>query len=124
MFALWCSLLLGLSATVHARPAAWPTPLDRLPLFSRDGTTALSATQLGSFAPFTQFARAAYCPSDKIMSWQCGGAVQLGTSPTSALTVHQRLAMLIRGSTPPSLVVMAMGCNSVGVHVVGKKVLD
>ncbi|EIN13713.1 alpha/beta-hydrolase [Punctularia strigosozonata HHB-11173 SS5] len=86
MFALWCSLLLCLSAGVHARPAAWPTPLDRLPLFSRDGTTALSAAELSSFAPFTQFARAAYCPTDKIMSWQCGEACDANPGFNATLT--------------------------------------
>lgn len=35
--------------------------------------TALSASQLASYAPYTQFARAAYCPSSSIKTWGCGG---------------------------------------------------
>ena len=41
-------------------------------LEARDASR-LSASQLASYAPFTQFARAAYCASTKIMPWNCGG---------------------------------------------------
>ncbi|KAK0461200.1 Alpha/Beta hydrolase protein [Desarmillaria tabescens] len=40
----------------------------------RRSVTALSATELASFAPFTQFARAAYCGSDALKDWSCGEA--------------------------------------------------
>ncbi|KAJ6621868.1 Alpha/Beta hydrolase protein [Mycena sp. CBHHK59/15] len=36
--------------------------------------TALSASDLSALDPFTQFARAAYCPVDKLMAWDCGEA--------------------------------------------------
>jgi len=36
--------------------------------------STLSSTQLSDLAPFTQFARAAYCGSDKVQNWQCGEA--------------------------------------------------
>lgn len=35
--------------------------------------TALSATTLANFAPFTQFARAAYCQPSTTQNWTCGG---------------------------------------------------
>lgn len=35
--------------------------------------SVLSTVQLASFTPYTQFARAAYCPSSKITTWNCGG---------------------------------------------------
>ncbi|KAI0322407.1 alpha beta-hydrolase [Amylostereum chailletii] len=41
---------------------------------SRRSVTALSASQLAAFAPFTQLARAAYCKPSKITGWQCGEA--------------------------------------------------
>ncbi|KAF8967850.1 Alpha/Beta hydrolase protein [Flammula alnicola] len=36
--------------------------------------TALSASDLASLAPFTQFARAAYCPTSGLKTWSCGQA--------------------------------------------------
>ncbi|EKM81044.1 hypothetical protein AGABI1DRAFT_105879 [Agaricus bisporus var. burnettii JB137-S8] len=36
--------------------------------------TPLSASELSSFAPFTQFARAAYCPTSRLVGWNCGEA--------------------------------------------------
>ena len=35
--------------------------------------TTLSAAQLAAYTPYTQLARAAYCPSSKIKNWGCGG---------------------------------------------------
>ena len=37
------------------------------------GIATLSSTQLSSLAPFTQFARATYCPTGKLKNWSCGG---------------------------------------------------
>ncbi len=53
------------------------------PLAERS-VTALSSSQLSAFAPFTQFARAAYCPSDKVKNWSCGQACNAlpGFQPT------------------------------------------
>lgn len=34
--------------------------------------SALSAADLASLAPYTQFARAAYCPTSKLNGWNCG----------------------------------------------------
>ncbi|KAF8806432.1 alpha/beta-hydrolase [Phlegmacium glaucopus] len=34
----------------------------------------VSAADLGSLAPFTQFARAAYCPTNILQGWNCGEA--------------------------------------------------
>ncbi|KAI0822301.1 alpha/beta-hydrolase [Trametes gibbosa] len=51
---------------------------------SKRAVTALSGDALAAFAPFTQFARAAYCPSDKVADWQCGQACDAlpGFQPT------------------------------------------
>jgi len=38
--------------------------------------TALTAADLTNLDSFTQFARAAYCPVDKLMSWTCGEACE------------------------------------------------
>ncbi|KAF9566677.1 hypothetical protein CPC08DRAFT_703644 [Agrocybe pediades] len=35
--------------------------------------TTLSASDLSSLAPFTQFARAAYCDTGELATWSCGG---------------------------------------------------
>lgn len=35
--------------------------------------TQVSAAYLSSLAPFTQFARAAYCPTNILLGWNCGG---------------------------------------------------
>ena len=55
-------------ALVLAASGALAAPTSR----SKRDVTALSSDQLAAFAPFTEFARAAYCPSDKIVGWQCG----------------------------------------------------
>jgi len=34
----------------------------------------LTSTEVSDFAPYTQFARAAYCDSSKVTGWQCGEA--------------------------------------------------
>ncbi|KAK7690030.1 hypothetical protein QCA50_006674 [Cerrena zonata] len=49
-----------------------------------DTVTTLTSTQLASYAPYTQFARAAYCPSSKISNWGCGEACKAipGFQPT------------------------------------------
>ncbi|KAF9451947.1 alpha/beta-hydrolase [Macrolepiota fuliginosa MF-IS2] len=46
--------------------------------------TPLSSTDLSSLAPFTQFARAAYCPTDVLKNWSCGEACSAlsGFQPT------------------------------------------
>ncbi|KAJ3491725.1 hypothetical protein NLI96_g519 [Meripilus lineatus] len=48
--------------------------------------TPITAGQLAALAPFTQFARAAYCPSDRIAEWTCGEACNAipGFEPTWA----------------------------------------
>ncbi|KII90747.1 hypothetical protein PLICRDRAFT_543894 [Plicaturopsis crispa FD-325 SS-3] len=40
----------------------------------QDTVSTLSSSQLSAFAPYTQFARAAYCSSDKLQGWKCGEA--------------------------------------------------
>ncbi|PFH47693.1 hypothetical protein AMATHDRAFT_197673 [Amanita thiersii Skay4041] len=69
-FAFFLSLL----ASTHAFPVA---------LQSRS-ETPLSASALSGLAPFTQFARAAYCPTSKLTNWSCGDACNAlaGFQPT------------------------------------------
>ncbi|ETW81949.1 Lipase, class 3 [Heterobasidion irregulare TC 32-1] len=66
---------------IKAGVSALPTPRN---FRTRASPTALSPTQLSSFAPFTQFARAAYCDPSKIEGWQCGEACDAlpGFEPT------------------------------------------
>lgn len=52
---------------------AAPALLDeRADTVSRRSVTQLTAAQLSALAPYTEFARAAYCPSNIIQGWQCG----------------------------------------------------
>jgi hypothetical protein len=39
--------------------------------------TQVSAAELAGFAPYTQFARAAYCPTSKLTGWNCGRKLKL-----------------------------------------------
>ena len=68
-------IALGLAAT-----SALALPMSK----TRRAAAAVSGPDLASFAPFTQFARAAYCPSDKIVNWTCGEACDAlpGFQPT------------------------------------------
>lgn len=34
--------------------------------------TQMSSSQLANLAPYTQFARAAYCPPKTVIDWKCG----------------------------------------------------
>ncbi|TFL02251.1 alpha/beta-hydrolase [Pterulicium gracile] len=36
--------------------------------------TSVPASTLAGYAPYTQFARAAYCDTNKVATWSCGGA--------------------------------------------------
>ncbi|KAH9950599.1 Alpha/Beta hydrolase protein [Amylocystis lapponica] len=67
-----------------ALPALRPTPLSPLTSGHKRDLTQLSASELSGFAPYTQFARAAYCPTDKITGWSCGDACNAlpGFQPT------------------------------------------
>jgi hypothetical protein len=67
-------IILGLAALTLP---AFGLPRKRL-------TTALAANEFDAFKPASQFARAAYCPTDKIMKWQCGEACDAlpGFQPT------------------------------------------
>ncbi|KAJ3506601.1 hypothetical protein NLJ89_g6780 [Agrocybe chaxingu] len=47
--------------------------------------TALSSSDLAGFAPFTQFARAAYCP-DALKTWTCGAACNANSDFQVTLT--------------------------------------
>jgi hypothetical protein len=54
--------------------AALLLPTNALPTaFRPRSINKLSTNQFSAFAPFTEFARAAYCPTAKIMKWTCGG---------------------------------------------------
>lgn len=49
--------------------------------------TPLSASELNSLAPFTQFARAAYCPTNVLQSWSCGRVFFPALCTTKMLTI-------------------------------------
>ena len=40
---------------------------------SRAIVTKLNYTQLDTYTPYIEFARAAYCDPNKIAGWKCGG---------------------------------------------------
>jgi hypothetical protein len=53
----------GIAArTVYAAPTA----------LEERSVSTLSASDLAGLAPFTQFARAAYCPTSALKNWSCG----------------------------------------------------
>lgn len=43
----------------------------------RRAVTPVPASVLAGLAPYTQFARAAYCPTSKLQGWGCGGKLGL-----------------------------------------------
>ncbi|KAH8976634.1 alpha/beta-hydrolase [Lactarius akahatsu] len=53
---------------------------------SQNGGTTLTSSQYAEFVPYVQFARAAYCPSNKIDGWQCGDACKAVPDFTPTLT--------------------------------------
>ncbi|KAF7314506.1 Lipase-3 domain-containing protein [Mycena kentingensis (nom. inval.)] len=59
--------------TAVAAVLAAPTPSRVVRPRQDVGVTALTQTDLSALDSFTQFARAAYCPVDKLMAWDCGG---------------------------------------------------
>ena len=80
--AITLALALG-TALVRAAvlPAAEPGAVEHIAVevpraaaAASTGVTTLSASALAGLAPYTQFARAAYCPSNKVTGWACGGA--------------------------------------------------
>jgi hypothetical protein len=62
-----CILSLSLLALLAKRTYAAPAILEER------SVTQLSAADLSSLAPFTQFSRAAYCPTNTLQGWNCGG---------------------------------------------------
>jgi hypothetical protein len=65
---------LFVSAWLSAAVLAAPPPLLRAR--QANVVTQLSAVEVSSLVPLAQFARAAYCPPDKIKDWNCGGRDQ------------------------------------------------
>ncbi|CAA7259111.1 unnamed protein product [Cyclocybe aegerita] len=66
---------LGLVGVSYAAPTA----------LQERAATALSSSELASFAPFTQFARAAYCPNG-LKTWTCGAACNANSDFQVTLT--------------------------------------
>ena len=65
-------VLLALAVVTPVSAAPSPVlPRNATTLVDRAVTT-LSAGAIASFAPYTEFAAAAYCP-DGIANWECGG---------------------------------------------------
>lgn len=66
--------VLALSSTGGA--VAVPHPIhtrDTASFINPSAVTTLSSSDLSSFLPYEQFARATYCSLDKITQWTCGG---------------------------------------------------
>ncbi|TFY75768.1 hypothetical protein EWM64_g8245 [Hericium alpestre] len=82
MFSPSFVLSIAFSALLNSAGLASAVPTG-FGLRPRDAT-ALTADQLAAFAPFTQFARAAYCDPSKIQGWKCGQACDAlpGFQPT------------------------------------------
>ena len=57
------SLLALLTKGIYAAPT----------ILQGRSVTQVSAADLSSLAPFTQFSRATYCPIDNLQRWDCGG---------------------------------------------------
>jgi len=65
------------------RSPAIPEVVERV-LESR-AVSLMSATDISSFTPYTQFARAAYCQQSQGKNWSCGGELSLSfTIPSSS----------------------------------------
>ncbi|EIW51601.1 alpha/beta-hydrolase [Trametes versicolor FP-101664 SS1] len=69
--------------------AALPTH----PVRAAAAVTALSNTELASYAPFTQFARAAYCSPSVVKTWSCGDACNAIPGFQPALTGGDNAAL-------------------------------
>ncbi|KAL7283928.1 hypothetical protein ACG7TL_001200 [Trametes sanguinea] len=76
--AAWAGSLLALHAA--GSPA---------PIHARDGVTPLSSSELAGLAPYTQFARAAYCDPSKTSNWSCGDYVGYWPSQNAVVVAHQ-----------------------------------
>lgn len=62
------------AALVHAASLpAVPAAVEVDVLAAAAGVSTLSASAVAALTPFTQFARAAYCPSSGVTGWACGG---------------------------------------------------
>jgi hypothetical protein len=75
--------------------------------------TPLSSSDLAAFAPFTQFARAAYCPLDALKNWSCGGMFDFIHHSRKALKQAQRRVLPYQDSNPLSSAAMEMLFKSV-----------
>lgn len=64
------------TAALPPRTRNGATDIARAAISSRSVTT-LTSSQLSAFAPFTEFARAAYCDPSVITGWTCGGTCPL-----------------------------------------------
>ncbi|PPQ63476.1 hypothetical protein CVT24_005133 [Panaeolus cyanescens] len=72
MFSLTSRTSAAISVAILCATAAFAAPAPVV--LEERSVTALSSGDLASLAPFTQFARAAYCSTSKLQNWQCGDA--------------------------------------------------
>ena len=92
--------------SVLAGALAAPSPRYLVPTRRAASVTSLAADELSDLARFTQFARAVYCPPEKIQGWQCGGNSILDVCTSMLFTYiylrhFQRPAMRCLDSMPP-----------------------
>lgn len=93
-----------LARAVLSIPCAfgWVSLAHAAPL--RRNVLPILTAELSGFAPYTQFARAAYCPTSKLTSWDCGGAwCRIGLFLQIKATAVQPLVMRFPDSNPPLL---------------------
>ncbi|EIW80293.1 alpha beta-hydrolase [Coniophora puteana RWD-64-598 SS2] len=76
------SFALALASAVLRGAHASPTPVETWV----NTVTQVSASDLSAWAPYTQFARAAYCDPSKIQGWNCGEACDAVPGFTATLT--------------------------------------
>ena len=111
--------VLALSSTGGA--VAVPSPIhgrDEASFLDPSAVTTLSSSDLSSFLPYEQFARAAYCSLDAITQWTCGGRFNLHTFVSLLTdTLGQRLAPLYRISNQVLRAETAMQSNNVCVFL-------
>lgn len=92
---------LFLACTLVAAAIAAPSRM-----LDKRAVTPLSSGDLAALAPFTQFARAAYCPTDVLKDWSCGGRFILISCLHWTLRWSQRHVLPCQDSNPLSSAAM------------------
>ncbi|EGN98358.1 hypothetical protein SERLA73DRAFT_161166 [Serpula lacrymans var. lacrymans S7.3] len=73
---IWTQAILLSTLSFGALAAPFIETLAHLPRAQVSTVTNMTATQLSDLAPYTEFARAAYCSPSIVQGWACGEACQ------------------------------------------------